>query len=420
MPATNSTFSLIWADDRVGTPPISDSNYRAGWTYLGATPVETGHHDYVMNLQDTKLKWLYDQFQLIPVRQNNLTATTDPSVSDDSDSGYEALSTWINTITGEVFTCISAAVGAADWQNSTLTPDQLGNVSLLNANSVGQNIIQLANPSAISYIRINADNTISALSKTSFLVDLGFAGAISPIGSALSGITSISDISFIRINANNSVTARNAIGFLTDLGLISATPGTGSGVFRGSGNVATGNSAVVIGGTNNLASGDDSVSSGRYSSTRGLLAAKSHAAYPFGTTQGSRQKIEMELMKQTTDATGAFMTARGGGGSATDHYVMPDNCAAYINARVIASDSSGNIASWDVKITAKRGAGAASSALVGTPSITQIHADAGASGWGVGVVADTTYGGVNIRADGAASTTIWWGASLESTELIRA
>ncbi len=62
-------------------------------------------------------------------RQHNLTATTDPTVNDDSGAGYEPLSKWVNTSTGEVFVCLDATAGAANWQLSTLTIDDLGSAA---------------------------------------------------------------------------------------------------------------------------------------------------------------------------------------------------------------------------------------------------------------------------------------------------
>lgn len=65
-----------------------------------------------------------------PRRQDNLTATTDPTVTDDSSAGYEALSRWINTSTGEFWLCLDASTGAANWQQATLTLDELGTLAV--------------------------------------------------------------------------------------------------------------------------------------------------------------------------------------------------------------------------------------------------------------------------------------------------
>ena len=46
--------------------------------------------------------------------QNNIAAT-DPTVSNDNTQGYSPLSMWVNTTNGRVWTCQSAATGAAAW-----------------------------------------------------------------------------------------------------------------------------------------------------------------------------------------------------------------------------------------------------------------------------------------------------------------
>jgi hypothetical protein len=46
---------------------------------------------------------------------NNLSATTDPSASNDKSQGYEAGSQWINVTNGRMWSCQSNAVGAAVW-----------------------------------------------------------------------------------------------------------------------------------------------------------------------------------------------------------------------------------------------------------------------------------------------------------------
>jgi hypothetical protein len=48
-------------------------------------------------------------------RLNNPTATTDPTVTDDSSAGYGPMSRWLNTVSGVVWTCSDASVGAAVW-----------------------------------------------------------------------------------------------------------------------------------------------------------------------------------------------------------------------------------------------------------------------------------------------------------------
>lgn len=67
---------------------------------------------------------------------NNLTATTDPLPSNDATEGYQPLSRWVNTLTAEVWLCVDASVGAANWQVSTLTIDDLGSAALENVGTL--------------------------------------------------------------------------------------------------------------------------------------------------------------------------------------------------------------------------------------------------------------------------------------------
>lgn len=146
--------------------------------------------------------------------------------------------------------------------------------------TVGNALYNLANPSAITFLRVNADNTVTARSDSEFRGDLGLAygstagtvtegndarlsdsrewtaatvdqteaetgtettrrawtaervrqavlavtGAIgTTVGRALFSLTNPSAISFLRVNADNTVTARSATDFRSDIGANSAT-----------------------------------------------------------------------------------------------------------------------------------------------------------------------------------------------------
>lgn len=62
-------------------------------------------------------------------RQDNISATVDPGVNDDSDAGYEIRSLWINQTSNEAFRCHDATPGAAVWIKTTLTADELATVA---------------------------------------------------------------------------------------------------------------------------------------------------------------------------------------------------------------------------------------------------------------------------------------------------
>lgn len=63
--------------------------------------------------------------------KNNLTATRDPIATDDSSLGYEPTSRWVNTVTSEFFICVVDTVGSANWQQATLSLDELGSAALV-------------------------------------------------------------------------------------------------------------------------------------------------------------------------------------------------------------------------------------------------------------------------------------------------
>jgi hypothetical protein len=92
--------------------------------------------------------------------------------------------------------------------------------SLLSDTTVGDNLLTLANPGAISWLRINADNTVTTRSAANTLTDLG----ATTVGGNIFSVTNPSAIRFLKVNADNSVTLEDAATMLGDLG-----GGTGGG-----------------------------------------------------------------------------------------------------------------------------------------------------------------------------------------------
>jgi len=68
--------------------------------------------------------------------KNNLTATADPLVTDDGTKGYDVTSLWVNASSTEMFKCFDTATGAADWEKTTLTIDDLGTMAVQNSNAI--------------------------------------------------------------------------------------------------------------------------------------------------------------------------------------------------------------------------------------------------------------------------------------------
>ncbi|MBK8477791.1 MAG: tail fiber domain-containing protein [Opitutaceae bacterium] len=86
--------------------------------------------------------------------------------------------------------------------------------TISDSTTIGQNLVKLANPGAITFPRFNANNTVTAQTAANFRSDIGGT----TVGQSLFTLANPSAITFLRINANNTVTAQTAANFLTDIG----------------------------------------------------------------------------------------------------------------------------------------------------------------------------------------------------------
>lgn len=146
------TFTALLNEIDSELSPIADSDFSAN-----GRMVRTGAGSYATVL-------------------DNLSATTDPGVGDDTNDGYAPGSIWVNTTTPAAFICISASAGAADWNQidgaggggmSDLVDDttpELGGDLDTNGNSIL--VQERAAPStpAANHVAIYADSTSGNLS----------------------------------------------------------------------------------------------------------------------------------------------------------------------------------------------------------------------------------------------------------------
>lgn len=207
-----------------------------------------------------------------------------------------------------------------------------------------------------------------------------------------------------------------------------------AGVFGGSSNQATANTACVFGGDTNTASalnavllgGTLSSANGSYSSVIGgkrgnTRSVNSYRCYPSGepfTTDAGCQAGLLVLAVQTTDATVTTLRSNSSAASATNQLVLPNNAAYYVSGSCIANvTGGGNTKAWSFEAAIKRGASAATTAIVGAVIKNVVAADAGAATWDITISADTTNGALAVSVTGQAATTIRWTCRLESTEV---
>jgi hypothetical protein len=192
-------------------------------------------------------------------------------------------------------------------------------------------------------------------------------------------------------------------------------------IVGGSSNQVQSFSSVALGGRQNIAnSGNSGIFAGNRGTTRGIIGYTVFPAsfIPIADVSGNTQAAMLVLAKQTTDATATILSSDSNAASTTNQVILPNNSAYYFRGEVIAGvTGGGNTKGWFIEGVIKRGANAASTAVVGTPTVTSSYADAGASTWTIAVAADTTNGGLKVTFTGQAATTIRCVAQIRTTEM---
>lgn len=194
-------------------------------------------------------------------------------------------------------------------------------------------------------------------------------------------------------------------------------------VCGGYGNYSTGDAGTaVLGGNNNYASGTAAaIIAGSYCTTRGLAGyvVLTGGNNPLVTTYGASQAGVLLLAAATTDATPTLMRSDSNAAGNANQLILNNNSALYFAGECVATvtTSSGNTKGWSFAGVAKKGASAAATAFVGTPTVTSSYADAGAAAYTLALTVDTTNGGVAFTVTGAAATNIRWVCRIRVTEV---
>jgi hypothetical protein len=192
-------------------------------------------------------------------------------------------------------------------------------------------------------------------------------------------------------------------------------------VLGGNNNNSSGYSATILGGRYNQASGTYSTTvGGFFGATRAIEGSTVFSACnaPIGFAHGVSQAALLILARQTTDATPTVLASNVNAPTTNNQVILPNNSAYFFRGEVISGRTGGGDAKgWTIEGVIKRGANAASTTLVGTPTVTSNFADAGASTWTIAVTADTTNGGLAVAFTGQAGTTIRTVAQIRTTEM---
>jgi hypothetical protein len=164
----------------------------------------------------------------------------------------------------------------------------------LGASTAGSNLFTVANPSAVTFLRFNADNSVSTLAASAFRTAIGST----TLGDNLYTITNPSAVTFPRFNADNTVSALSAADMRTAIGASTGTVTSVSGAGTVNGLTLTG----TVTSTGNLTLGGTLSGVDLTSQVTGTLPVASGGTG--GTTQATaRSGIGAAASGTNTDIT---------------------------------------------------------------------------------------------------------------------
>lgn len=200
-------------------------------------------------------------------------------------------------------------------------------------------------------------------------------------------------------------------------GIRNTSSGSGSTIPGGTAGTAAGTGSTVSGGDSNTASAPFATITGGYQAIASRYGQRGRAAGRFAVI-GDAQASEYVQRTATADATATALTFDGAAPSAQGRFILNASQAVGFQGMLVAMTANGATAArWDINGLIVRGTTAASTRLVGTPTVVQSFADSGATGWAVAVTADTTNGALTFTVTGAAGISIRWVDSLLTTEV---
>ena len=191
---------------------------------------------------------------------------------------------------------------------------------------------------------------------------------------------------------------------------------------------AYGGNGAVGGGMNNTVSQAYGTIPGGQEGYSALFGKLAYASGKF-TTAGDAQ-FGLNVCRATTTTNAAINLTNDGSGtfSATNHLVLPNNRVYRFTIDLVASSGTIGTAStstygsfggvWTITGAIRRAATAATTAIIGIPTVLATAVDSQLAAVTFTVLAETaTYGSLQIVATGLASTQIHWVATIMTTEV---
>jgi hypothetical protein len=196
-------------------------------------------------------------------------------------------------------------------------------------------------------------------------------------------------------------------------GISNTASGISGTIGGGSSNTTSGDYSTVAGGAYNKSEGDYSFSSGTgaIATNWGEHNSSSGSFNAMNAFSGDVQKVSATWFNQTTTTatlTEIFLS------STNERYVLKDFSVLSFSIEIAAISSVYDAGGIKISGIIKRGSGAASTAIAGTPIVT-VDSDAALSGITAAVSADTTNGSLKLEVQGLVTKTIRWVASMNAS-----
>jgi hypothetical protein len=336
-----------------------------------------------------------------------------------SGSGATVAGGEVNTASGSVYPTIAGGTGNTASSNYSFVGGGQSNEAKTNTHATCVGGISNDATGQYSFVGGGASNIAS--SQYSFVGGgQSNEAKTNPHATCVGGISNDATGNYSFVGGGQSNIASSSSASVLS-GRDNTVSGSYSSVASGRSNTAFGSYSCISGGRNNTASGEYSfISGGFYGTTRSIIGYHVFPACsaPIAANPGVTQSALLLLGRETTDATPTVLCSNSSAAITTNQVLLPNNSAYSFSGEVIAGvTAAGDTARWTIDGAIKRGANATSLAMVGTPTVTMTHNDAGAAAWSVAVTADPTKGGIKVEVTGAAATTIRWVCKINTTEM---
>lgn len=187
---------------------------------------------------------------------------------------------------------------------------------------------------------------------------------------------------------------------------------------------STANKATIGGGgTNYVNAHNGTIPGGFGANTRGVQGRFSFASNSSGGGIGpGKEQMGMLVLRASVGFTGTVnLSSSGNPPDATTANALPDNSAYAVQCFVVAKDTNGVTAAWELKGVVKRGVGAGTIAAVGSFSSTLIGSDGGvAAQWNAVLSTSSSHGTVDVAFSNSnvSPATVAVCATMYTTELV--